>query len=38
MVKSTIGKRVNFAAEKLRGTVEDEVFLLEEYEARTSST
>ena len=33
MVKSTIGNRVKYA-NGLRGTVEDEVYLLEEYEDR----
>ena len=32
MVKSTIGKRVNYGKEHLRGTVKDEVILQEAYE------
>ena len=34
MVKTTIGKRVKFKGDSLRGTVEDEVSFLEEYEDR----
>jgi hypothetical protein len=34
MVKTTIGKRVKYKGERLRGTVEDEVSFLEEYEDR----
>jgi len=34
MVKTTIGKRVRFAGDRLRGTVEDEGSFLEEYEDR----
>lgn len=33
MVKSTVGNRVNYA-NGVRGTVEDEVYLLEEYKDR----
>lgn len=34
MAKTTIGKRVKYAGKRLRGTVEDEVSFLEEYEDR----
>lgn len=34
MIKTTIGKRVRYSGEGLRGTVEDEVSFLEEYKDR----
>ena len=34
MVKTTIGKRVKYKGDMVRGTVEDEVPFLEEYEDR----
>jgi len=34
MVKTTIGKRVTYKGETIKGTVEDEVLFLEKYEDR----